>query len=763
MKKKIDLDISGMHCSGCVVSIETLLKKQEGIYSASVNFASERAIIEFDPRRITLKRIKEMVKKIGYEAEESGEDHQEAESKKIKKLRDTFLGSLLLGLPLFYLSMGDMLSLPRLPISTSTNTLIQFLLTAGIMIQNVRLYISGLKKLRQKNPDMDSLVSMGTLAAFVYSLIASISVFFGPAKIKETHLYFESAGFILIFISLGKYLEAITKEKTSEAVKKLIGLRPKEATVIRGGEQMKIPISAVLTGDLLLVKPGEKIPVDGVVVSGYSAVDEKAFTGESLPVEKKTGDEVIGATINMTGILKIKARHIGKKMMLSQIIKIVEEAIGSKAPIQLLADKISYYFVPVVMVIAFLAFFFWLIVGQSLEFALTVFIAVLIIACPCSLGLAMPTAIMMGAGLAAQRGILIRKPQALEMAEKVNLVVFDKTGTLTLGKPTVTDVLSVAKLKLKSSSINSKLSEDQLDVLQATASLEKNSQHPLTHAILKKANQENLKLFKVESFTTIPGQGITGNLESKTPGVKLKLLLGNRKLMAENQVLIKPAGNRAIGQLENQGKTVMILAVNRRLAGLIAVADIVKDQAQETLDLLRRLGKKIVIITGDNRRVADVIAHKLGVDQVLSEVLPQEKSKEIKKLQQQGHTVAMVGDGINDAPALAQADLGIALGSGTDVAIETGDIILVKDDLLDVVKAIDLSRYTLKKIKQNLFWAFSYNIIGIPIAAGILYPTTGWLLEPMIAAAAMAFSSVSVVVNSLLMKRYRLSKPGTLP
>ena len=585
---------------------------------------------------------------------------------------------------------------------------------------------------------MDSLIETGTLAAYFYSLVIFISIWRQPSLSQEVHVYFESAAFILVFISLGKYLEALTKGKTSQAIKKLIGLQPKQAIIIKNGEEIQVPIPEVKVNDVVLVKPGEKIPVDGLVVNGYSGVDEKAITGESIPVEKKVGDEVIGATINKTGVLQIKAKRVGEETMLAQIIKIVEEAMGSKAPIQVLADRVSFYFVPTVIGLALLAFLVWILSGQAFVFALTVFVAVLIIACPCALGLATPTAVMMGTGLAAKQGILIKSSQALEMAQKISMIVFDKTGTLTRGEPVVTDIIE----------INNKKEQ----ILQTAGSLEKNSEHPLAQAIVQEAEKQKIKLFEVQEFEAIPGQGVEAYLD------KQKIFLGTRKLIKRHQ--IKPDFiEEQMARLEKQGKTAMILGRDQEVMGIIAVADTLKEYSKQAIEILHKLGKETAMITGDNERTARAIAEQLGIDYVLAGVLPQEKAKEIKRLQSQGKKVAMVGDGINDAPALAQADLGIALGSGTDVAMETGEIVLIKDDLRDVVRAIDLSKYTLRKIKQNLFWAFFYNSVGIPIAAGVLYPFTGWLLSPIFAAAAMAFSSVSVVSNALLMKLY---KPRTI-
>jgi Cu+-exporting ATPase len=563
-------------------------------------------------------------------------------------------------------------------------------------------------------------------------------------NVSMNNFYFESAVFILVFISLGKYLESVTKGKTSSAIKSLIGLQPKTAIVIKDGIELETAISDVQVGDIILVKPGQKIPVDGVVVEGYSGVDEKAITGESIPVEKKKEDTVIGATINKTGVLKFKATKVGKDTMLSQIIKIVEEAMGSKAPIQLLADKVSFYFVPVVIIIALVAAILWFVVLHQVSASLTIFVAVLIIACPCALGLATPTAVMMGTGLAAKNGILIKSSDALEIAKDVDIVVFDKTGTLTRGEPVVTEIISFDTST--SLSAGKKIENEQ--ILEIAASVEKNSEHPLAQAIVNKAKENKIKIHEVNNFQAIPGKGVEATLNRK------KILLGTRRLMKDNKISLGFIEDKMV-ELEDRGKTVMILAYGKKVMGIIAVADVLKDNSREAVDTLHKMGKLVAIITGDNKRVGDAIAKQLGIDKVLAEVLPQGKSDEIKKLQSEGKIVAMVGDGINDAPALAQADLGIALGSGTDVAIETGEIVLIKDDLRDVVKAMALSGYTLNKIKQNLFWAFFYNIIGIPIAAGVLFPLTGWLLSPSVAAGAMAFSSVSVVLNSLSMKAYK--------
>ncbi len=733
--KKVTVKVVGMHCASCAVSLEKDLVKQIGVLNASVNYASEKAQVEYEEGKAGMVDFERIVEKAGFKVAEGG-PQESSEKAHIKKLRNVFWGSLLLGLPLFYLVMGKMVGLPVPNLALKTNIIVQLGITTAIMALNWNLYISGLKKLITRNPNMDSLVETGTLAAYFYSLVVSISAWINPSMVGEIHLYFESAAFILVFISLGKYLEGLTKGKTSQAIKKLIGLQPKNAIVIKNGQEVEVAIKELQTGDIILVKPGGKIPVDGVITKGASAIDESMITGESMPVDKKVGDDVIGATINKQGAFEFKATKVGKDTMLAQIIKIVEEAMGSKAPIQLLADKVSFYFVPTVIGIAILAAIVWLLVGQSFVFALTVFVAVLIIACPCALGLATPTAVMMGTGLAASRGILIKTSKALEIAKEVSVVVFDKTGTLTKGEPIVTDIIHRAKPHDREVSLGR---FNEQNVLQIAASVEKNSEHPLAKAIVDKAKQEGVELLPVQEFEAIVGKGVKATVEGK------QVLITNRKWAKSD-----------LGEeLEKQGKTVMLIVVDDKVIGAIAVADTLKENSKQAVDSLHKMGKKVAMITGDNKGVANAIAGQLGIDYVLAEVLPQGKSEEVKKLQEQGNIVAAVGDGINDAPMLAQANLGIALGSGTDVAMETGEIVLIKDDLRDVVKAMDISRYTLGKIKQNLFWAFIYNIIGIPIAAGVLFHWTDWLLSPIIAAAAMAFSSVSVVSNSLLMKRYK--------
>jgi Cu+-exporting ATPase len=792
---KVIFKISQMHCASCASLIEQTLRKEAGVNSANVNFAAEKLYLDFDPEKITPDKVKRIVKHLGYSAtEETAEDliygREKNNNEEIKRLKKRFFFSLLFSLPVIFLAMGPMLGLKEGLIDENLNIIVQFIFTTLVIFFSFSLWRRGFVNLVKRRPNMDTLVFIGTATAYFYSVVGAALILFQNAEMM--HLYFESAALILVFISLGKYLEGMTKGKTTEAIKKLVELGAKEATIIiknskfkiqnyklksniESFKRIKVPIEKVRVGHIVLVRPGEKIPVDGVVIEGYSAVDEKAITGESIPVEKKKGDLVIGATINQTGVLYIQATRVGKDTMLSQIIKVVEEAVGSKPPIQLLADKVSFYFVPAVIFIAVLSLIVWMILGYPFSFAQTAFVSVLVIACPCALGLATPAAVMMGTGLAAKRGILIKTGRALETADKIDIVVFDKTGTLTKGKPAVTDLISVgeipstlpAMLRIALQAGKHQI-PNKLKILQLAASVEKNSEHPLAQAILEKAKKEKVDFLPVENFKAIVGQGIAGEYQGE------KLFLGTRRLMEENKIEIGLIGSEIVS-LEKQGKTVMILAANKKTLGLIAVADVVREEAEETINLLHQMGKKVAMISGDNWRVAEAVGKRLGIDYILAEVLPQDKAGEIRKLQKIVPTpaeagsgsrptkgrvgrkiVAMVGDGINDAPALAQADLGIALKSGTDIAIETGDLILLRDDLRDVVASIKLSSFTLKKIKQNLFWAFIYNIFGIPIAAGILYPFTGLLLNPAIAAAAMAFSSVSVVTNALLMRRYKI-------
>ena len=651
----------------------------------------------------------------------------------IKSFKNKTIFAMIFSIPLLYIAMGMNFGLPFFMIPEKYTALIELALATPVILYSGRLfYINGMKALLvNRAANMDTLVALGTGTAYAYSLFSTVMIWISEGYSLD-NLYFEVAALLLAFILLGKFFEAKAKGRTSEAIKKLMKLQAKTAIVLVKGKEVVVPVEEVEAGDIIIVKPGQKIPVDGIVVEGYSSVDESMMTGESMPVEKSKGSKVIGATINMNGSFRFKATKVGADTALSQIIKLVEEAQGSKAPIQKLADKVSAVFVPVVMGIAVVSLVTWLLLGYGFEFALTSFVAVMIVACPCALGLATPTAIMVGSGKGAENGILFKNAEALQMLHKADVIVFDKTGTLTKGKPDVTDIVAYGGR--------------ENDVLKIAAIVEKQSEHPLASAIVNRAKALKLALGSAKNFKAITGKGVSASVNGK------KVLLGNRALMKQEKVAFKDG---TMEKLENEGKTVMILAVNRKVVGLIAVADTLKEHAAEAVAELHKLGKKTVMISGDNKRTAEAIAKQVGIDSVLAEVLPSGKAEEIKKLQQK-YNVAMVGDGINDAPALTQANIGVAIGAGTDVAIEAGSVVLVKDDMRDIVKAIKLSKRTLGKIKQNLFWAFFYNCAAIPLAAGVFYPFTGWTLNPMIAGAAMAFSSVSVVTNSLLLKKKKL-------
>jgi len=745
--QSVSLKISGMHCAVCAQTIEKALNKKEGVYKAVVNFALETATVEYNPEQISLEGIKKVIRDVGYgviEPEEGVEDAEQKErDRETRSLKYKLAFSAAVTIPVVIYSNSRFLpfTLPTLPIDNFIPLLLFILATPVHFIVGHSFFVGAYKALRNRNPNMDVLVAIGTSAAYFYSVYVTFS---GQGK-----LYYTTAVSLMTFLILGKLLEAVAKGRTSAAIRKLMGLRAKTARVIRDGNEIEVPVEDVQIGDIVVVRPGEKIPVDGVVTDGYSGVDEKVITGESIPVEKKAGDPVVGATINKTGMLKFKATKVGADTVLAQIIKLVENALGSKAPIQTLVDVVSGYFVPAVLITATTAFLVWYLLGMGFTFSLTIFIAVLIIACPCAMGLATPTAIMVGVGKGAENGILIKSGEALETAHKLQAVVFDKTGTLTKGEPEVTDIVAVASLVGNPSSVAKKvekLGEDELLRLAAVA--EKNSEHPLGEAIVKRAMERELKVVDPEFFNAIPGYGVEVKYGDR------EILLGNRKLMKKNNINIAQLEEK-MKALEEDGKTAMLVAVDGKAAGLIAVADTLMEHSVETVRTLQRMGLEVIMITGDNERTAKAIARQVGVDRVLSEVLPGDKASEIKRLQDEGKIVAMVGDGINDAPALAQANIGIAVGSGTDVAMETGDIVLVKDDLRDVVISIQLSRATMRKIKQGLFWAFAYNIALIPVAAGILYPFMGVLLDPVFAAAAMATSSVSVVTNASLLKRFK--------
>jgi len=740
------LKIEGMSCAACVRTVEKAVKKVDGVESAGVNFATEKLTVSFDQSKTTLSEIKTAVEKAGYKALgeiEALDIQDESKQKEIRKLKQRFIVSAIFTVPLLIVAMGPMIAqqlnimLPSIKnpmVHQKIFAMVQLFLVLPVIIIGRSYFIIGFKSLFRRNPNMDSLIAIGTSAAFLYSLSSVVGMFLND---NHYHLYFESAGVILTLITLGKYFESIAKGKTSEAIKKLMSLTPKTANIIKNGKQIEIAIDEVEVGDVVIVKPGEKIPVDGEVVEGLTSVDESMITGESIPVEKTVGSRIIGATINKNGSIRYKATKVGKDTVLSRIIKLVEEAQGSKAPIAKMADIIAGYFVPVVIVLALIASVAWYISGESMVFSVTIFISVLVIACPCALGLATPTAIMVGTGKGAEYGVLIKSGAALEISHKIQTIVFDKTGTITEGKPKVTDMVTFGEIE-----------ENYL--LQIAASAEKSSEHPLGEAIVREAQNRDIQFLKIDSFIAIPGQGIEVFIKDN------KVLLGNEKLMTEKNVSMQ--NMKGISHtLSNEGKTPMYIAIQDKLTGIIAVADTVKESSKKAIERLNSLGIEVAMITGDNKNTAGAIASQVGIHRVLAEVLPQDKADEIKKLQGENKKVAMVGDGINDAPALAQADVGIAIGSGTDVAMESADIVLMKSDLMDVVTAIDLSRKTIKNIKENLFWAFGYNSLGIPVAMGVLFIFGGPLLNPMLAALAMSFSSVSVLLNALRLKRFRPS------
>ncbi|MFR1824137.1 MAG: heavy metal translocating P-type ATPase [Clostridium saudiense] len=731
--------VEGMTCAVCAGRVEKVTKKIEGVQDSVVNLTTEKMSITVDDDIVTYGDIKRAVEKAGYKLvrEEEKENTEKKLSDKDKLLR-RLIFSCIFTIPLLIVAMGHMVGMP-LPkiidpmVNPMNFAVFQIILTVPVMAIGYKFYLIGFKNLIKLSPNMDSLIAVGTSAAFLYSVFGMYKIATGDTS-YAMHLYFEAAVTILTLITLGKYLEAISKGKTSEAIKKLMGLAPKTATIIREGNEIVIPIDEVVVGDIILVKPGEKLPVDGEVNEGSTAIDESMLTGESIPVEKIVGSNVIGASINKTGFIKYKATKVGRDTALSQIIKLVEDAQGSKAPIAKMADVISAYFVPIVIGLAIFSAIAWLIAGETPVFALTIFISVLVIACPCALGLATPTAIMVGTGKGAENGVLIKGGEALEITHKINTIVFDKTGTITEGKPVVTDIVSRGK-------------ENNI-LLALAASAEKGSEHPLGEAIVRAAIEKNIELKSLENFNAIPGHGIEVVIENES------ILLGNLKLMKERSIDIGELRVEA-DRLANEGKTPMFIAINNSLEGIIAVADTVKPSSINAIKELHNMGIKVAMITGDNKKTAEAIAKQVGIDIVLSEVLPEDKANEVKKLQGKDDKVAMVGDGINDAPALAQADIGIAIGSGTDVAIESADIVLMRSDLMDVIVAIKLSKATIRNIKQNLFCAFGYNVLGIPVAMGVLHIFGGPLLNPMIAAAAMSLSSVSVLANALRLKKFK--------
>ena len=708
-----------MHCASCATLIDHTLKKQSGVSYSNVNLTTEKATIEFNEKVISEDQIKKIINDLGYSASTDlkKQDHFKNKAEEIKKLKRKLIFSLIFAIPAFFIGMVLMWFGIDVPYK---NYILLLLATPVQFIIGWTIYKSAFGALKNKAANMDTLIALGTSAAYFYSVYVT---FFAPMQDQ----YFEAAAILITFVILGRYLEAIAKGKTSEAIKKLMNLSPKMAIVIRNGKELKISVDEVVVGDIILVKPGEKVPVDGIIIWGESSIDESMITGESMPVDKKKGDTVIGATINKNGSFKFKATKVGKDTTLSHIINLIEEAQGKKAPIQRFADNISAYFVPIVLAIALLSFIDWyFLIGKDFSSAMMIAVSVLVIACPCALGLATPTAIMVGTGKGAEKGILIKSGDALEIANKVYAVIFDKTGTLTEGKPEITDIIS------------KDISEKEL--LRLAASLEKGSEHPLARAIVEKAKRDKIKLENVKNFKAIPGVGVEGILNSK------RIIVAKPEYT--KKIFRLKEFELDISKLEHQGKTTVVVIYNKKVQGIIAIADVIRKDSIEAVKQLKKQNINVYMITGDNKRTAEAIAKQLGITNVISGVLPKEKASKIKELQRKGK-VAMVGDGINDAPALAQADIGIALGSGTDVAMETGNIVLMNNKTTDVVKAIKLSKMTIRKIKQNMFWALFYNSVGIPLAA------LGFL-NPIIAGGAMALSSVSVVLNTLLMKKKQL-------
>ena len=741
----IEVFIEGIVCASCVQKIESALLEKKGVLKAAVNLATGKARVEYLPTEIDIEEIWATIESAGYKVIKfSGaidEDFErKAREKEYKNLSRKFFIGLAFSIVIFIGSSPHFF--PWIP-SLLNNYVLLWALTTPVQFWiGGQFYRGAWGAFKHRNADMNTLIAVGTSAAYLYSVAAMMFPSFFKAGGLQPDVYFDTSAVIITLILFGRMLEARAKGQTSEAIKKLIGLQPKTARVIREGREMDIPVKDVAVGDIVVVRPGEKIPVDGIVTKGKSAVDESMITGESMPVKKEGGAEVIGATINKTGSFEFRATKVGKNTALAQIIRLVQEAQGSKAPIQRLADVIAGYFVPIVISIAILTFIAWFDFGPkpALTFALLNFVAVMIIACPCALGLATPTAVMVGTGKGAENGILIKGGESLETAHKVTTIVFDKTGTLTKGEPDVTNIIALAPF-----------SED--DVLKIAAAAERSSEHPLGDAILRKARERDFILSEAKNFRALEGLGIEAEIDDR------RVLIGNEKLMEQRGIVSSPLVETARA-LSLEAKTPVFLSIDGQPAGLLAIADPLKDDSQMAVERLKKLGLDVVMLTGDNRLTAEAIARKAGIERVIPELMPADKVGEIKRLQEAGKKVAMVGDGINDAPALAQADIGIAIGSGTDVAMEASDITLIKEDLNGVAKAIELSQRTIRTIKQNLFWAFIYNTIGIPVAAGVLYPFFGILLNPILASAAMAFSSVSVVSNSLRLRRVRLDLPG---
>ncbi len=774
----IDLAITGMTCANCVATVEKGLRKLDGVLDASVNLATERATVTYVPGQVTRRDMVEQVRRIGYDVVEAAADEAMEDAEQLAREREIrhqwtrLMVGLIFSLPLFLLSMArDFELLGLWSHEPWTNVLFWALATPVQFYVGWDYYVGAFKALRNGSANMDVLVALGSSVAYVYSAVVTVEMLLDPMGMSMLHVYFETAAVIITLIVLGKLLEARAKGRTSEAIKKLMGLRAKTARIVRDGQEVDVPIDDVEVGDIVIVRPGEKVPVDGVVIDGHSAVDESMITGESLPVDKGPGDQIIGATINKQGVLKFETRAVGRQTALAQIIKLVEDAQASKAPIQRLVDQVAAVFVPVVVGVAVVTFLVWYLLAPDTDFtaALIRLVAVLVIACPCAMGLATPTAIMVGTGKGAEKGILFKTSEALERAHRLTAIVLDKTGTITRGEPAVTEVVigpaiaapesqSAAGMANRADSAliansHERYSPQQMALFYA-ASAERGSEHPLGAAIVRAAQAQNIELADPYGFESMAGRGISAGVEGRT------VLVGNSKLMEEQNVALNGLELEA-QRLQAQAQTAMWLAVDGQAVGVIAVADTIKEGSREAVAEMKRLGLHVAMITGDNAATAHAIAQEVGVDTVFAEVLPGDKAAYVQKLQQQGYVVGMVGDGINDAPALAQADVGIALGTGADVAMEAADVTLMRGDLRSVPQAIRLSRATIRTVRENLFWAFGYNVILIPVAAGVLYPIP-WApdalrqLHPILAALAMAFSSVSVVTNSLRLRRKRI-------
>ena len=728
VNEKVILKIGGMSCVMCVKAIEDALGKLDGISEVTVNLTAEKAYVTYNPRMTTIADMKNAIEELGYmylgvEGEIAEDLEEKLRVKDLKDKKNRMLVGFGFGIPLEALTYVSI----HLPISLS---LFIFIISIIPFIYvGYPIFSAGFRSLRHRNLDMDVMYSMGIGVAYVSSVLGTFSI-----VLTQQFLFYGTALILAAFLTLGRYLETRAKGRTSTAIKSLMKLQAKTATVLRNNEEMDIPIEDVQIGDIVVVKPGEKIPLDGDVVSGESYVDESAVTGEPIPVLKDAGKSVVGGTINQNGVIRFNAMKIGKDTMLSQIIKLVEDAQGSKPPVQRLADRAVSYFIPTILTIAIAAFIVWYFSGSTLLFALTVLISILVVACPCALGLATPTAVTVGIGRGAEFGILVKNGEALEISERLTTMVFDKTGTLTKGKPEVTDIEAIGI--------------DDNSLLELAASVENNSQHPLAEALVKKAQEENIALMESQNFDTFGGKGVKATLDEK------EVFIGNRALFRDRNIIISNDVEETLSKFENEGKTAVLIGIDHELSGIIAIADTIKETAKDAIEGLKKMNLKVVMITGDNSRTANAIAKELGIQNVIAEVLPHEKSEEVKRLQETGEVVAFVGDGINDAPALAQSDVGLAIGSGTDVAIESGEIVLIKDDIMDALAGVQLSRKVMSRIKQNLFWAFAYNVVLIPVAAGVLYPFFGIIFRPEFAGLAMALSSVSVLSLSLLLKGY---------